>query len=123
MRACAIARVSSREICQGRLFARPGDPGSRSGSIASLQAERTSDRELVVTRSFNAPPHIVFEAWTKPELFKRWWVPKSMPMSLVSCEMDVRAGGVYRLVFDMDGDEPAGDPDLSGESERVRWDR
>ena len=61
--------------------------------------ERKSDRELVVTRTFDAPARIVFEAWTKPELFKRWWVPKSTGMSLLSCEMDVRAGGTYRLVF------------------------
>jgi uncharacterized protein YndB with AHSA1/START domain len=67
--------------------------------------ERKSDCELVVARSFNAPARIVFEAWTRPELFKRWWVPKSMgmSMSLLSCEMDVRAGGKYRLVFDMNG--------------------
>jgi uncharacterized protein YndB with AHSA1/START domain len=62
-------------------------------------AERKSERELVVTRTFEAPAHIVFEAWTQPELFKRWWGPKSMGMSLLSCEMDVRAGGGYRLVF------------------------
>ncbi len=61
--------------------------------------ERTSDRELVVTRTFNGPARIVFEAWTRPELFKRWWVPKSTGMSLLSCEMDVRVGGTYRLVF------------------------
>src|SRR4029453_130936 len=61
--------------------------------------ERTSERELVVTRTFNAPARIVFEAWTKPELFKRWWAPKSMGMSLLSCEMDVRTGGRYRLEF------------------------
>ena len=61
--------------------------------------ERTSDRELVVTRTFNAPVRIVFEAWTRPELFKRWWVPKSTGMSLLSSEMDVRVGGTYRLVF------------------------
>jgi uncharacterized protein YndB with AHSA1/START domain len=61
--------------------------------------ERKSERELVVTRTFNAPARIVFEAWTTPELFKRWWVPKSAPISLRSCEMDVRAGGKYRLVF------------------------
>ena len=61
--------------------------------------ERRSDRELVVTRTFNAPPRIVFEAWTTPELFKRWWVPKSVGASLLSCEMDVRVGGKYRLVF------------------------
>ena len=61
--------------------------------------ERKSERELVVTRTFNGPPRIVFEAWTKPELFKRWWVPKSCGLSLLSCEMDVRVGGTYRLVF------------------------
>ncbi|WNL44245.1 SRPBCC family protein [Dyella sp. BiH032] len=60
---------------------------------------RKSDRELVVTRTFDAPVHIVFEAWSNPELFKLWWVPKSAGMSLVSCDMDVRTGGTYRLVF------------------------
>jgi uncharacterized protein YndB with AHSA1/START domain len=64
--------------------------------------ERTSEREVVVTRSFDAPARIVFEAWTKPELFKLWWVPKSMGMFLRSCEMDVRVGGRYRLVFGHD---------------------
>src|SRR5688500_5994425 len=62
-------------------------------------AERKSDRELVVTRTVNAPARIVFEAWTRPELFKRWWVPKSVGMSLLSCEVDARVGGGYRLVF------------------------
>jgi uncharacterized protein YndB with AHSA1/START domain len=61
--------------------------------------ERKSERETVVTRTFNGPARLVFEAWTKPELFKKWWVPKSMGMTLVSCEMDVRTGGTYRLVF------------------------
>ena len=61
--------------------------------------ERKSDRELVVTRTINGPARLVFEAWAKPELFKRWWVPKSAGMSLLSCEMDVRVGGKYRLVF------------------------
>ena len=64
--------------------------------------ERRSDRELVVTRTFDAPPRIVFEAWTKPELFKRWWAPRSMGVPLLSCEMDVRAGGRYRLEFGRD---------------------
>jgi uncharacterized protein YndB with AHSA1/START domain len=64
--------------------------------------ERKSERELVVTRTFNGPARIVFEAWTKPELFKRWWVPKSIGVSLLSCEMDVRVGGKYRLVFGND---------------------
>ena len=62
-------------------------------------AERKSERELVVTRTINGPARIVFEAWTRPELIKRWWVPKSMGMSLLSCEMDVRVGGKYRFVF------------------------
>ncbi len=61
--------------------------------------ERRSEQELVVTRTINAPPHIVFEAWTKAELFQRWWVPKSMGLELLSCELDVRVGGTYRLVF------------------------
>src|SRR4026208_2415589 len=61
--------------------------------------EKKSERELLVTRTFNAPARIVFEAWTKPELMKRWWVPKSMGMSLLSCDMDVRGGGAYRFVF------------------------
>jgi len=68
--------------------------------------ERKSERELVVTRTFNAPARIVFEAWTKPELFKRWWVPKSAGVFLLSCEMDVRVGGRYRLTFRSDGPEP-----------------
>ena len=63
------------------------------------RVERTSDCELVITRTFDAPARIVFEAWTRPELFKRWWVPKSFGMELLSCEQDVRAGGSYRLVF------------------------
>lgn len=62
--------------------------------------ERASDRELVVTRTVNAPARLVFEAWTRPELFRRWWVPKSLPMTLLSCELDARVGGTYRLVFE-----------------------
>jgi len=61
--------------------------------------ERTSEREVVVTRIFKAPARLVFEAWTKPELFKQWWVPKSFGMSLLSCELDARTGGKYRLVY------------------------
>jgi uncharacterized protein YndB with AHSA1/START domain len=61
--------------------------------------ERKSERELVVTRTFNAPARIVFEAWTKPDLFKQWWVPKSSGMTMLSCDMDIRTGGTYRLVF------------------------
>ena len=65
--------------------------------------ERTSERELVVTRTFNAPARLVFEAWTKAELFRRWWVPKSYGLTLLSCDMDVRVGGRYRLAFNHQG--------------------
>ena len=61
--------------------------------------ERTSDVEVVVTRWFDAPPAVVFEAWSNPELFQRWWVPASMGMQLHGCDMDVRTGGTYRLDF------------------------
>jgi len=61
--------------------------------------ERKSERELVVTRTFNGPARIVFEAWTKPDLLKRWWAPKSFGVSFISCEADVRTGGTYRFVF------------------------
>jgi uncharacterized protein YndB with AHSA1/START domain len=61
--------------------------------------KRKSERELVVTRVFNGPAHIVFDAWTKPELLQRWWVPKSFGASFVSCEVDARTGGKYRFVF------------------------
>lgn len=61
--------------------------------------EKKSERELVITRIFEGPTHIVFEAWTTPELLKRWWAPKSTGMSLRSCEADVRTGGSYRFEF------------------------
>jgi uncharacterized protein YndB with AHSA1/START domain len=70
------------------------------------QIERKSDRELVVTRSFDAPPAIVFKAWSEADLFRRWWMPKSVTgVSLVSCEMDVRTGGKYRLEFGTGGSD------------------
>jgi uncharacterized protein YndB with AHSA1/START domain len=61
--------------------------------------ERTSDRELVVTRTIIGPASVVFDAWTKPELLQRWWAPKSYGISFVSCDVDARAGGKYRFVF------------------------
>lgn len=67
--------------------------------------ERKSERELVVSRNINGPARLVFEAWTRPELFQRWWVPKAAPISLLSCELDVRVGGRYRLVFGINGSE------------------
>jgi uncharacterized protein YndB with AHSA1/START domain len=71
------------------------------------KAERKSERELVVTRIINGPADLVFEAWAKPELFRKWWVPKSAPITLESCEMDVRTGGTYRLVFSAGGQSMA----------------
>ena len=68
--------------------------------------ERASDRELVVTRTINGPRDIVFEAWTDAELFRQWWIPKSMGLKLLSCEVDARVGGGYRLTFDVGAAEP-----------------
>lgn len=70
------------------------------------RVERRSDRERVVTRTFDAPARLVYAAWTRPELMKRWWVPRSIPMAMVGCELDVRAGGRYRLSFTMEGMPP-----------------
>jgi uncharacterized protein YndB with AHSA1/START domain len=72
---------------------------ARIGSDSRTKAERKSERELVVTRTFDAPARIVFEAWTKPELLQRWWAPKSFGLVFLSCEADVRTGGRYRFVF------------------------
>ncbi|WP_428662992.1 SRPBCC family protein [Reyranella sp.] len=71
-------------------------------SSGRTTVERRSDRELVVTRTFDAPARLVFDAWTRPELFRQWWAPKSSPVPLLSCEMDVRTGGGYRLAFGQD---------------------
>jgi uncharacterized protein YndB with AHSA1/START domain len=78
---------------------------NESTRMKNTTVERTSERELVVTRTINGPARIVFEAWTKPELLKRWWVPKSIGVTLISCETDVRVGGQYRFVFGH-GDSP-----------------
>jgi uncharacterized protein YndB with AHSA1/START domain len=81
-----------------------GKEGS-SAAMNPTQVERKSDRELVVTRTFNAPARIVFDAWSKAELFRRWWVPKAMSPSLLSCDIDMRTGGGYRLVFRFPGSD------------------
>src|ERR1700744_6058489 len=65
----------------------------------STTTERTSGREMVTIRSFNGPARLVFEAWTRPELLMRWWIPKSLGMTFISCEIDARTGGGYRFVF------------------------
>jgi uncharacterized protein YndB with AHSA1/START domain len=83
----------------------------RESEVASMKnrttVERKSEREVVVTRTFDAPARLVFAAWTRVELFQQWWVPKSMGMFLRSCEMDVRTGGTYRLVFGQDASNSA----------------
>src|SRR5919107_3452430 len=74
------------------------------GAQNRTSVERRGDRELVVTRIFDAPPSTVYKAWSQPELFRRWWLPKSVSgVSLLSCDMDVRTGGTYRLEFDTGG--------------------
>jgi uncharacterized protein YndB with AHSA1/START domain len=75
------------------------DGTSEAAAVRRTTVERMSDREVVVTRTFDAPARLVFEAWSNPALFQRWWVPKSMGMTLHACEMDVRTGGTYRLTF------------------------
>lgn len=79
----------------------------KAGGAPNLTSvERRGDRELVVTRIFDAPPSMVYRAWSQPELFQRWWLPKSVSgISLVSCEMDVRTGGKYRLEFGTSGSD------------------
>ena len=73
---------------------------SATNAASRTSVERKGDRELIVTRTFDASPSMVFKAWSQPELFRRWWMPKSVSgVSLVSCDMDVRTGGKYRLEF------------------------
>jgi uncharacterized protein YndB with AHSA1/START domain len=79
---------------------------SERGARNETIVERTGDRELTVARTFNAPAHIVFDAWTKPELLKRWWAPKSFGVSLFACEQDLRVGGAYRFAFGRDPKTP-----------------
>lgn len=68
---------------------------------------RRTDRELIITRTFDGPARHIFEAWTTPELLKRWWAPKSFGITFISCELDVRTGGTYRFVFGAPGvDQP-----------------
>jgi uncharacterized protein YndB with AHSA1/START domain len=77
---------------------------STGGAGNRTSIERIGDRELVVTRMFDAPPHIVYKAWSEADLFRRWWMPRSAAgVSLVSCDMDVRTGGKYRLEFGAEG--------------------
>ena len=76
-----------------------GNATSSAAAMNPTQVERRSDREFVATRTFDAPARLVYEAWRNPDLFRKWWVPEGAGMTLESCEMDVRTGGRYRLVF------------------------
>lgn len=81
-------------------------PSNANGAQHRTSVERKGDRELVVTRTFDAPPSTVYKAWSRPELFRRWWMPRSASgVSLISCDMDVRTGGKYRLEFAAGGSE------------------
>jgi uncharacterized protein YndB with AHSA1/START domain len=60
-----------------------------------------ADREIIISRTFDGPARIVFDAWTKPELVKRWWAPKGRA-TIVSVDADVRVGGKYRYVLKAD---------------------
>src|SRR5262245_39403433 len=57
------------------------------------------DTDLVITRVFRAPPHVVFDAYTRPEYVRRWWVPASRRVTMEVCEADVRPGGSYLYVL------------------------
>ena len=97
---------------------------SSAAAMNPTHVERKSDREFVATRAFNAPARLVYEAWRNPDLFRKWWVPEGAGMTLESCEMDVRTGGKYRLVF---GDDPANPMAFFGEyldvvpNQRLVW--
>jgi len=110
-----VTELESREVYPSKkVLDQAIASGMESGALETMdllaelvenrtRVERKSDLELVVTRTVKAPARVVFEAWTKAELFKRWWVPKSFGLTLLSCEMDVRVGGRYRLVFPHEG--------------------
>lgn len=72
---------------------------SETAAMNTTTMELPGDREILITRTFNAPARIVFDAWTRPELVQRWWAPASHCVSVVSCDADVRAGGTYRYVL------------------------
>lgn len=66
-------------------------------NTGTLQVTTPSDREVVMTRVFDASRQMVFDAFTKPELLKRWFGPRGW--SLVECEVDLRVGGGFRFVM------------------------
>lgn len=79
--------------------ANESSPAANQTVVNNTVVSRQSDLDLVVTRTFDAPVHIVYEAWRNPEIFQRWWMPASVGLTLLACDMDVRTGGTYRLVF------------------------
>ncbi len=84
----------------------PARRGSDPNAMHPTMVERRSDRELVITRTFNGPARILFDAWTQPALLKRWWAPCSLGVTLLACDADVRVGGTYRYVFGRDASHP-----------------
>jgi uncharacterized protein YndB with AHSA1/START domain len=62
-----------------------------------------SDTEILITREFAAPKHLVYRAYTEPDLISRWWTSKRGAMKV--CEVDLRVGGKWRFVMDADGFE------------------
>lgn len=106
--AAAPSYDAIRHSVASRSWSRGDAPGSRTRESAKKRTtiERKSDRELVLTRKFNGPARIVFDAWTKPGLLKRWWAPASMGVTLFSCEADVRVGGRYRFAYGRDPKQP-----------------
>ena len=84
----------------------PSDTESKSAGKLGTHVERASERELILRRTFRAPPRMVFDAMTKPELLRRWWAPRSLGVELFSCEAEVRVGGSYRYVFGRQGQPP-----------------
>jgi uncharacterized protein YndB with AHSA1/START domain len=75
------------------------EKGDEAAAMDQTSMELRGDREIVIERAFNGPARIVFDAWTRPELVRRWWAPKTRRVSVVDCEADVRAGGYYRYVL------------------------
>jgi uncharacterized protein YndB with AHSA1/START domain len=76
-------------------------------STATLEVTTPSDREIAMTRVFNAPRQLVFDCFTKPELLKRWGMgPRDW--TLTGCEIDLRVGGAYRYVITRNTGETMG---------------
>jgi uncharacterized protein YndB with AHSA1/START domain len=67
-------------------------------NVGKLQISTPSDREIAMSREFDAPPNLVFEAWTKPELIRRWLGVRG-GWTFAVCEVDLRVGGKYRFVW------------------------